>query len=111
MSGQKRRRLSIGSWRELMRRFDASGKTVTAFCAAEGLGASSFHRWRARLRAADGESSNASAVPTQPRPRSQPVAPGFIDLGSLAGPSRNADTGLELRLELGGGLVLQLLRR
>jgi hypothetical protein len=39
------------------------------------------------------------------------TAAGFIDLGRLAGPSHEAGAGLELRLDLGGGVVLQIVRR
>jgi hypothetical protein len=40
-----------------------------------------------------------------------PGAAGFIDLGHLAAPARDAAAGLELRLDLGGGVVLQIVRR
>ena len=41
----------------------------------------------------------------------QPAAASFIDLGSLAGSRRDAGNSLELRLDLGGGVVLQIVRR
>jgi hypothetical protein len=40
-----------------------------------------------------------------------PSAAGFVDLGSLADASRGTGGGLELRLDLGGGVVLQIIRR
>ena len=110
MTGQRRRRLDAVSWREAMRRFDAAGATVSKFCEREGLCESSFYRWRARINSPGGQGSSARsaglrtlAVPPSPAP--------FIDLGNLAGSSRDAGNGLELRLELGGGIVLQIVRR
>ena len=47
-----------------------------------------------------------------PRPcPHRPSAAGFIDLGSLAGPARDSCGALELCLDLGGGMLLQILRR
>jgi putative transposase len=110
MGGQGRRRLDKRSWREVMVRFDGAGATVCEFCAREGLSASSFYRWRERLRSGGGAGS--AARPSWSSEMSvQPTGAGFIDLGSLGGPSRDAGAGLELRLELGGGVVLQIVRR
>ena len=110
MVGQRRRRLDPRSWREVMLRFGESGTTVSAFCAREGLSTSSFYRWRERL----GSSDDAAAA-VRPGRRSElslpSTASGFIDLGRLAGPSHEAGAGLELRLDLGGGVVLQIVRR
>jgi hypothetical protein len=110
MDGQRRRRLEAGSWREVMRRFDAAGSTVSEFCAREGLSQSSFYRWRARTGSPGGEAALARP-PGAPMPAVQPLGAGFIDLGSLVGATRDAGGGLELRLELGGGVVLQIVRR
>lgn len=112
MGTQRRRRLdTTRSWREAMLRFGGSGETVSAFCAREGLSPSSFYRWRERLGAAG---SAGAAVP-QRRGRSELAAPpdaaGFIDLGPLTAPTREAAGALELRLDLGGGVVLQISRR
>ena len=104
MNGQRRRRLGAGTWRELMRRFDASGATVNEFCAREGLTQSSLYRWRSRM----GSPSGVAALTRTAAGRTQPVQPSaasFIDLGSLAGAHRDAGVSLELRLDLGGGVV------
>ena len=109
MSGQRRRRLDAGTWHELLRRFDAGAATVVEFCASEGLNTSSFYRWRERL-----QSSGAQAVAHGVQASGISVPPsgaGFIDLGDLADASRGAGGGLEVRLDLGGGLVLQITRR
>jgi transposase-like protein len=110
MAGQRRRRLDAGNWREVMRRFDAAGATVSEFCAREGVCESSFYRWRRRMNWPGGQGSAARSA----GPRTLTVAPSpvpFIELGSLAGSSCDAGNGFELRLELGGGLVLQIVRR
>ncbi len=110
MSGQRRRRLDAGTWGEVLERFAVAGATVGEFCERERLSTSSFYRWRARLqsahtRAVEPRLPRATGVAVRPR------AADFIELGSLAGSSRDADSGLELRLDLGGGVVLQITRR
>lgn len=111
MGRQRRRQLDTRSWREVMLRFGEAGTTVSAFCAGEGLSTSSFYRWRERL----GSGGDAGVEAPRHSGRSelavQPTAAGFIDLGQLAGPPRDAGAGLELRLDLGGGVMLQILRR
>lgn len=110
MAGQRRRRLNAGAWREVLERFAAAGTTVDKFCEGERLSTSSFYRWRERLQTA-----GAPAVALRQRRASgvmaQASAAGFIELDSLAVPSRSAGSGLELRLDLGGGVVLQITRQ
>jgi len=88
----------------LLTKFEHSGLGVRAFCAHEGISTSSFNWWRCRLKD-DGNrvqpSSNRSAV----------VPSGeFVDLGTLNAPARAPGERFELRLDLGGGLVLHLVR-
>ena len=111
MGGQRRRRLDTRSWRGMMLRFGESGATVSAFCAREGLSTSSFYRWRERLGSDGGAGSAAPRRSRASELAVQPSAAGFIDLGHLAAPTREAGAGLELRLDLGGGVVLQIVRR
>jgi hypothetical protein len=82
---------------------------VTGFCKREGLHTSSFRRWRQRL------APMAAATPItmqagEPREatRQAPVA-SFIEMGAM-GAANETRGRLELRLELGAGLVLQLVR-
>jgi putative transposase len=100
-----RRHLSSQAWAEVFRRFDGSGESVTGFCKREGLHTSSFRRWQRRL-------STTADTPstTEPREPRRPAAmASFVEMGSMA--AANETTGrLEVRLELGGGLVLQLVR-
>jgi putative transposase len=111
MGEQRRRRLDTRSWREVMLRFGEADMTVSAFCAREGLSTSSFYRWRERL----GSAGDAEVAVPHRGGRSELAVPpqtaGFIDLGHLATPPRDAGAGVELRLDLGGGVVLQIVRR
>jgi hypothetical protein len=99
MQAAKRRRLSTGPWREMVAKFEGSGLSVEDFSRQERISAASLQRWR-QVKAGD--------LVAAPRTRSATkLAPGaFVDLGAL-GPSGSR---LELRLEFGGGVVLQLSR-
>jgi len=105
VEGIKRPHLGGQAWRELLRRFDASGISVGEFCERERLSKSTFQRWRARLTAAS--SGQDCAAPE----RSGEQAPtSFIDLGSLGAMSASVTARLDLKLDLGGGLTLHLVR-
>lgn len=95
------RRGGVESWRELVSRQAQSGLSVQAFCRQEGLNAWTFYGWRSRLRA-------GAAAQESPPSRSTGMEPttGFIDLGALP---RDASR-CEIRLDLGGGVVLQVVR-
>ena len=101
-------------------RYEASGKSVTAFCRGEGVAESTFYQRRARLKG-----GKCAA------PRSDPTVAGkertgFIDAGPMviAVPGHRGlragyamreapaepGSGVEVRLELGGGLVLYVRR-
>lgn len=98
MATSKRKRLGSEEWQASVARQAASGLSVAAFCAREKLSAASFYQWRTRLR--------GGAVETPPKTTSEHRAGAFVDLGPLAmGAGR-----LELRLDLGGGVLLQLSR-
>ena len=91
----KRQRRSREQWQALLTRFGSAGLSVVAFCAGESISEASFYRWRDRLA-----SSGAGHEVAQEA--------GFVDLGAMASGVREAR--LELRLELGGGVVLHLVR-
>ncbi len=100
-------------WRERIARHAASGRSVVAFCRDENLAEATLYYWRKRLGA---------AVAARPAHKSTAVATSFLDLGpiktahAMLSPSRAYDTsnpsaaGIELRLELGGGVVLHIAR-
>lgn len=112
MSGQRWRRLDAGTWGEVLERFAVAGTTVGEFCERERLSTSSFYRWRDRLQSARTDTRAVEPrLPSAAGVAERPRAAHFIELGSLAGSSRDADSGLELRLDLGGGVVLQITRR
>ena len=107
MEEGKRRRLGEQGWREVLRRFDAEGSTVGEFCRREGVSQSSLQRWRARLASApNGDEAGERKKSHEP----PPAAGGFVDLGALAAADVSVGARLELKLDLGGGLTLHLVR-
>jgi hypothetical protein len=92
-------------WRQRLARFAAGGQQINAFCQDEAVSEASFHRWRKLLRVTAG----------------LPAPAVFLDAGMMAVPSPAAQqmmhdapgssTALDVRLELGGGLVLHIVRR
>ena len=94
-----RQHLSPTQWQTLLSKFETSGLSVVEFCRHHGVSNSSFYRWRTQL-AGGSPATLAVATPNQPD---------FVDLGPMmAKPS--SDGRLELRLELGAGLTLTLVR-
>jgi transposase-like protein len=99
LSGKARK---DAQWQQRLARFDGGDMPVKEFCQAEAVSQASFHRWRKQLR-------EAGAVAAQ-------VAK-FIDVGVLPSPAsaaaatQAAEPQLEVRLELGPGLVLHIVRR
>jgi hypothetical protein len=112
-------RRSAQAWQALLNEQAESGLTVTAFCHQASISPASFYRWQERLRKGLPETGGnvdrkpVNIVPAVTTP--QPI-PDFVDLGALEDlPSparREADAAhrLELRLDLGGGLILHLVR-
>lgn len=106
----KRRRLSADAWRAILERFSRSDLTVQAFCQQEGVSVASFYLWRSKLAGSQERSQPARGVARQPKAD-------FLDLGTLTththearGPAEIASRCFELRLDLGGGLHLHLVR-
>jgi len=103
MKQVKQRRLGADKWRELLAKFGGSGLSVRTFCSQEGINPSSFSWWRSRL--------NGSSRTLPPaRPIAATPAGAFVDLGTLRAPSVASGERLELRLDLGGGVILHLVR-
>lgn len=115
----------VKQWREEQQRQEKSGLSVTAFCRREGVAESTFYQRATRLGRGKREARGLGTKPV-----AQPVAQErarFIDAGSLviaASEERTAERavhtqreatqeragGVEVRLELGGGLVLYVRR-
>jgi len=99
------------AWQSRLLRHAQSGKSIAAFCRDESVSTASFHIWRAKLAAANGHAVNSV----------QPKA--FIDLGAIKdvvgatamahGPALapTLTAGIDLRIDLGGGIVLTITRR
>jgi hypothetical protein len=87
----------------MVARFAQSGLTEEVFCHGEGVSAKLFHRWRAK---------RVKATPRAVVDKLTRVAPsaastaGFVDLGSL----KDGGSKLEMRLDLGGGVLLHVVR-
>ena len=104
------------AWRERFARFARSKQTVEAFCLSEAVSVASFYGWRTRLR-----DSRVNVLPA-PRTVLLPAASPFIDLGSVSTGSirttaarhapapDDAATTINLRLDLGGGVILYIVR-
>jgi putative transposase len=92
-------RRSRQEWQSLLAKLDDSGLGIDAFCRREAISAASLYRWR-RLLGDVGDRDRAEVTHT---------TPAFVDLGTLNSvtPSRPQ---LDLKLELGDGLVLHLVR-
>ena len=99
---QSRTVKSAAQWRLLIARFASSSMSLKAFCEVEKVSTSAFYRWRdllGEVAAKTGaEMKEATSVPA-----------GFIDAGSLAAPHALAGS-MQLRLELGHGIVLTLVQ-
>ncbi len=108
------------TWREHLARHAASGKSIAAFCRTEQISQGNFYAWRTKLRG----DAVGLAVPS--------ADSAFIDLGAMSRPAADQDnthlptaaaaapkatpqtafnSSIELRLDLGGGLVLTITRR
>jgi putative transposase len=100
--GRQKRSESV--WREIVARQAQSGLAVREFCEREGIKAPSLYGWRVRLREDTQEHGvRPTAAKTE---RAEKSSGEFIDLGALgSGHSR-----FEVRLELGGGVLLHLVR-
>jgi hypothetical protein len=113
MSAKRRRHLSVEQWRELLARFEPEIETVAEFCRREGVCTASFYGWRSRLAGQNSEASHTERKARAARPLNGRTG-GFVDLGPLTPTASPAlaeiSAGLLLRLDLGGGVVLQISR-
>jgi hypothetical protein len=86
-------------WRALLAGFEGSGLNAEAYCRREGISCASFYRWRSVL--GNGGGRGRAVV--------RNAAPAFVDAGPLNAAPR-ARARLDLKLDLGDGLVLHLVR-
>lgn len=103
MEQNKQRRRDANAWREVLERFASSALSVPAFCEREAISEGSFYRWRAILKRGSTAQKRVAVVVAK---QTSSAATPFVDLGTLQpGHSR-----VELKLDLGGGVLLQLVR-
>jgi hypothetical protein len=100
MQTVKRRRLSADAWSAMVEKFEASGVPEAVFCQQERVSLASLQRWRTKSRSEPGK----NLPPTRTVASAESAS--FVDLGGL--PMRSGH--LEVRLDFGGGVVLQLSR-
>jgi hypothetical protein len=97
-------------WRDRFARHAASKQSIEAFCRSESVSSALFYHWRKRLGI-----KAASPLLVPPTPFAN-----FIDLGAVKDPAAGVrrklindatpHSGIELRIELGGGVVLTIVR-
>lgn len=102
MQAMKRRRLNADAWCEMVARFEGCGQSVEDFSRQERISAASLQRWR-QVKA--GAANDGMAAPRTSSATKLAPDP-FVDLGALG----SSGSRIELRLELGAGVVLQLSR-
>lgn len=103
MEQNKQRRRDANAWREVIERFASSGLSVPAFCEREAISEGSFYRWRSILQRGGAGGQRQGAVIAS---KTTSAATPFVDLGTL----QPGNSRVELRLDLGGGVLLQLVR-
>ena len=100
--GVKQSRKEV-EWRQRLARFATSGQQIKSFCQAESVSEAVFYRWRKQLTAVGGVAPAAGFIDAGVMPPAPPV-PSMTHCESVGAT-------LEVRLDLGHGLVLQLVRR
>jgi hypothetical protein len=100
---QTTKRRSAETWRAMVARFAQSGLAEEVFCEGEGVSAKLFHRWRMKR----GKATPRAVVDKPARAAPSPVSSSvFVDLGSL----KDRGSKLEMRLDLGGGVLVHVVR-
>ena len=113
ISKRSRRRRSREQWMRLVASHGESGLSVGSYCEREHVSAASFYRWRALLGS---ELTRVPGAATAPRPKAREAQ--FVVLGMMnplplatgGDSARRCGEALELRLELGAGIVLTVSR-
>jgi putative transposase len=109
MEGIKRRRLGSQAWQELFQRHADSGEPIGTFCRREGVSTHSYRRWKLRLGEPISMATSKPVPAAKPtKVRAEAMAP-CVDLGAL-GTAPPAAGRIELRLDLGGGVTLHVVR-
>jgi hypothetical protein len=89
----------------MLERFAQSSLSAQAFCEREAISTASFYRWRSILGGYEAQTA-AKRAPHNAQPTRRSGRAQFIELGALGlGGAR-----LEVRLDLGGGVLLSVAR-
>ena len=99
---------SEAAWRAIFEQQHASGMTIDAFCYNQGIARSTFNRWQSLLRADESSGLRSRAAGADEIGEQAPAAEHFIDAGELR--VDGSDGAIEVRLDLGAGLVLTIRR-
>ena len=111
VSTTKKQRInrSAEQWRDLVWQQRRSGLGLKAFCRQVSASTTAFARWRKHFREAP--------EPAQTRTRAVSLKRDAVSAGEpppafveIAAPMRALDQGVKVRLELGGGIVLERVR-
>ena len=111
------RELRVKQWRDEQQRQEKSGLSVTTFCRREGVAESTFYRRATRL--GNGKrKARGLGTPLVAKERGRFIDAGPMVIAAPGGPVVGARceaagvpaAGVEVRLELGGGLVLYVRR-
>lgn len=95
-------------WRERMEQQVASGQTIKAYCHEQHIGKSTFSAWRRRLSMGDGTATNHATARFIEAGSIKAAAVGTLTDGQRI-PDR-PPSGIDIHLELGGGVVLHIRR-
>ena len=98
-------RRSAVQWKDLVVRQECSGLDERAFCREEGVGYSTFRRWRNRLKERRPNDRSPAASQTD-----APVSDTGEWIGLPIAGEAALGRGWDVELELGGGIVLRVRR-
>ena len=104
---------SLEQWRDLVWQQRRSGLNLEAFCRRASASTTVFGRWRKHFREAPEPVTKAKALASKAVSRKRDAVtageplPTFVEIASSMRP---LDTGVRVRLELGGGIVLERVR-
>ncbi len=104
------------TWRNHLARHGARGKSIAAFCRDKASSQANVHIWRTKL--ANGANERA----TVPAPISPLIDLGAVNSATASTASEHSSTstpiqappampGIDIRIDLGGGVVLTITRR
>jgi hypothetical protein len=96
---------SSEQWQSLIAQFEQSNQTPTEFMTLHGLTHSSFYKWRKRF---GDENLNFTTQAPCASTSQAPLPSPFIHLGDV--PMAPTTSSLNIRLDLGCGLVLHITR-